>query len=179
MLLSYIELCNLVLEGVITPVEHDHINAASIDVRLGPTVLVERASENVAVVDYSKRQGLAMDTVDISGGHFDLQPGQFILAHTVEQFNLPNDVCAEFKLKSSGARIGLNNMLATWCDNGWHGSVLTLELHNVTRSHTIRLRAGDKIGQMLFYRTTPVPDDRSYAARGRYNKDTSAQGIKE
>ena len=119
-----------------------------------------------------------MDCVDITGGHFDLQPGQFVLAHTFEQFNLPTDICAEFKLKSSGARIGLNNMLATWCDNGWHGSVLTLELHNVTRHHTIRLRPGDKIGQMIFYRTTPVPDDRSYAARGRYNKDSSAQQIK-
>lgn len=178
MLLSYIELCALALEGVITPVEHEHINAASIDVRLGSTVLVERPSENVAIVDYTKRQGLAMDCVDITGGHFDLQPGQFVLAHTLEQFNLPTDICAEFKLKSSGARIGLNNMLATWCDNGWHGSVLTLELHNVTRHHTIRLRPGDKIGQMIFYRTTPVPDDRSYAARGRYNKDSSAQQIK-
>lgn len=178
MLLSYIELCALALEGVITPVEHEHINAASIDVRLGSTVLVERPSMEAAIVDYTKRQGLAMDCVDITGGHFDLQPGQFVLAHTLEQFNLPTDICAEFKLKSSGARIGLNNMLATWCDNGWHGSVLTLELHNVTRHHTIRLRPGDKIGQMIFYRTTPVPDDRSYAARGRYNKDSSAQQIK-
>lgn len=179
MLLSYLELCSLVDCGVISPVPLEHINAASIDVRLGNEILVEHRPID-PTVDYREREGLNMQPADIAhDGHFDLYPGQFILASTVEKFNLPADICAEFKLKSSGARIGLNNMLATWCDNGWNGSVLTLELHNVTRHHTIRLRAGDRIGQMLFYRTTPVPADRSYAVRGRYNGDTSVQQIKK
>ena len=175
-LLSYNELCELVERGVITDVPHEHINAASIDVCLGSEVLIERASGCRVVL--RDRDNLQMEDFTLQDDGYLLMPGEFILAHTVEKFNLPNDICAEFKLKSSGARIGLNNVLATWCDAGWHGSVLTLELQNVTRHHRIMLHAGDRIGQMLFYRVTPVPADRSYAVRGRYNNDPGVQQAK-
>ena len=42
----------------------------------------------------------------------------------------------------------------------------------------IRLTPGMAIGQMLFHAHTPVPDDRSYAARGRYINDTSVSSVK-
>lgn len=175
-LLSYTELCELVERGVIADVPHEHINAASIDVCLGGDVLIERACNRM--VSLRDRENLLMESYAIGGDGFRLDPGEFILAHTKEIFNLPDDICAEFKLKSSGARIGLNNVLATWCDPGWNGSALTLELQNVTRHHSILLRPGDRIGQMLFYRVTPVPADRSYRVRGRYNGDRSVQQTK-
>ena len=65
------------------------------------------------------------------------------------------------------------------CDPHWHGSVLTLELKNFTRSHIIELHDGCRIGQMIFYRSEPVPRERGYAVRGRYNQDTSVSGVKE
>lgn len=175
-LLSYTELCELVERGVITDVPHEHINAASIDVRLGRDILIERASNRSVIL--RDRQNLTMESYPIGGSGYRLDPGEFILAHTLEKFNLPNDIAAEFKLKSSGARIGLNNVLATWADPGWNGSALTLELQNVTRHHSIILHEGDRIGQMLFYRVTPVPADRSYAVRGRYNNDPGVQQAK-
>jgi dCTP deaminase len=175
-LLSYNELRELVGQNVITDVPLEHINAASIDVRLGSDILIERAcNRSVSLRD---RQNLTMESYPIGEAGYRLDPGEFILAHTIEKFNLPDDICAEFKLKSSGARIGLNNVLATWCDAGWHGSALTLELQNVTRHHSIILREGDRIGQMLFYRVTPVPDAVSYRTRGRYNNDPSVQQAK-
>jgi len=175
-LLSYTELCELVERGVITDVPHEHINAASIDVRLGSDILIERAcNRSVSLRD---RENLVMESFKLDDSAYRLAPGEFILAHTLEKFNLPDDICAEFKMKSSGARIGLNHALAGWCDAGWHGSALTLELYNLTRHHSIILRPGDRIGQMLFYRVTPVPADRSYAARGRYNGDVSVQQAK-
>ena len=175
-LLSYTELCELVEQGVITDVPHEHINAASIDVRLGGDILIERASNRAVVL--RDRGNLTMESFTLDDRGYRLDPGEFILAHTVEKFNLPDDICAEFKLKSSGARIGLNHCLAGYCDPGWNGSALTLELQNVTRHHSILLHAGDRIGQMLFYRVTPVPADRSYAVRGRYNNDPSVQQAK-
>jgi dCTP deaminase len=116
--------------------------------------------------------------VDITDSSYELQPNEFILAQTLEIFNLPDNICAEFKLKSSGARTGLENALATWCDCGWHGSVLTLELKNFLRYHTLKLTAGMPIGQMIFYRVPMVPKERSYATIGRYNKDKSVQVVK-
>jgi dCTP deaminase len=175
-LLSFNELLQLTEQGVITDVQYEHINAASIDVRLGNDILIERAcNRSVSLRD---RENLVMENFTLDDSGYRLDPGEFILAHTLEKFNLPDDICAEFKLKSSGARVGLNHALAGWCDAGWHGSALTLELQNVTRHHSIILRPGDRIGQMLFYRVAPVPADRSYAARGRYNGDAGVQQAK-
>jgi len=175
-LLSYTELCELVERGVITDVPHDHINAASIDVCLGNDVLVERASNRL--VSLRDRHNLTMESYPMGDGGYRLDPGEFILAHTKEIFNLPDDICAEFKLKSSGGRTGLNHSLCGHCDPGWHGAVLTLELQNITRHHSILLHAGSRIGQVIFHKVTPVPADRSYAALGRYNGDVSVQQAK-
>lgn len=177
-LLSYVELCELVEQGVIGPVDPKAINAASIDVRLGNDIIVENYCDHrVRPVDIHKREVFPGQKLAI-GSYYDMQPGEFILAHTMEEFNLPNNICAEFKLKSSGARTGLENALATWCDCGWHGSVLTLELKNLLRFSSLRLTPGMYIGQMIFYRVTEVPQERSYATIGRYNKDLSVQEVK-
>lgn len=175
--LSFNELVEIVDQGVISPVPFEHINAASIDVRLGNIIVVEACADSS--VDIHKREVFSSYKVNLlENGYYDMAPGEFILAHTVEEFNLPMDICAEFKLKSSGARTGLENALATWCDQGWHGSTLTLELKNFLRHHSLRITPGMLIGQMVFHRTTPVPVDRSYAVRGRYNNDKSVQGVK-
>lgn len=176
---------DLTPEGVKAEIPFDHINAASIDVRLGADILVEtRGAEPLGrgfgtpLISLRDRTPLNMRKVVMGDSGYVLAPGEFILAHTVELFNLPDNIACEFKLKSSGARIGLNNALATWCDPGWNGSVLTLELQNISRFHNIHLHPGDKIGQMLFYHVDAVPADRSYAQRGRFNKDTSVQQTK-
>ena len=177
-LLSYNELVDLVDRGVITGVKDGEINASSIDIHLGSKILVE--ANRRQIVTYAKREPLAMYEIDmIAKGGWDISPGGFLLASSVEMFNLPEDISCEYKLKSSMARIGLEHMNAGWCDAGWHGSVLTLELKNMTQFHTIRLTAGDAIGQMIFFRHAKVPADRSYAARGRYNGDAGVSMIKE
>jgi dCTP deaminase len=177
-ILSYTELCELVEQGVIGPVDPKAINAASIDVRLGEDIITEQYCDHrVRPVDIHKREVFPSYKQKI-GKHYDLQPGEFILAHTMETFNLPNNICAEFKLKSSGARTGLENALATWCDCGWNGSTLTLELKNFLRYSALRLTPGMFIGQMIFYRVTEVPQERSYATIGRYNNDQSVQQVK-
>ncbi len=177
-LLSYVELCELVEQGVIGPVDPSAINAASIDVRLGDEIVVESYHDNYTrSVDIHKREVFSSTKVRIKD-YYDMRPGEFILAHTMETFNLPDNICAEFKLKSSGARTGLENALATWADCGWHSSTLTLELKNFLRYNSLRLTPGMYIGQMIFYRVTEVPKHRSYATIGRYNNDSSVQTVK-
>lgn len=180
-LLSFNQLCELVDRKVITPVEEDCINASSIDVHLGDEIIVELQGVFTGLVSPHKRTNFPQKKLNLRDiGEYHLQPGEFILAHTVEIFNLPMDISAEFRLKSSGARSGLNNLFACHCDPGWHGSSLTLELHNCLRHTAIELVPGMRIGQMLFHRhTDPVPVDRSYATRGRYNKDLSVSEVKK
>ncbi len=178
-LITYHELCLLVSTGVISPVDADQINAASIDVRLGHTILKESdPMYSKPVIDLAKKQSPEYEELDISESGYTLHPRRFCLAHTLETFALPNDIAAEFRLKSSIARAGLNQSLAVWCDPGWHGSVLTLELSNVLHWNSLHLTAGMKIGQMVFYRGAAVPDHASYAVRGQYNNDVTATAPK-
>lgn len=175
--LSYTELRKLLDTGVVRNCRPEQVNAASIDITLGPTILVERVPTTYNTVSLRSRHPLDMKEVDIRKGYI-VKPGEFFLAHSVEIFNLPSDLLAEYHLKSSMARIGLNHLKAGWCDPGWMGSVLTLELMNVTRYHSIEVWAGDAIGQMEFRRVQPVPAEASYAARGRYNNDLTVKGVK-
>ena len=189
MLLSHDEIEDLLDREVIEYSEPELINASSLDIRLGTKILVERpkncqglpAHEHAELnrVTLRDRDQIFMVEHDLKkDGPFILYPGEFILAHSHEAFNLPNDISAEYMLKSSMARIGLEHLKAGWCDAGWHDSVLTLELKNVTRFHEITLHHLDKIGQIKFFRHRPVRDEHSYATRGRYNGDRSVSGAK-
>lgn len=176
MLLSHTELVERIAGGMLNIADYDQINSASIDLTLGGEVLVEQDSNRI--ISLKKREQLPMHRLNIRNGYYDLSPGEAILAQTEEVFNLPADVSGLYVLKSSMARIFLNHCNAGFADAGWHGSVLTLELMNQTRFHKIRLDHGVRIGQMLFFQHKDVPHDRSYAARGRYNNDTSVSSIK-
>lgn len=180
MLLSHDELVKLVDTGVIENALFDNVNGASIDIRLGPDLLVEQhPSSRAQVLSLREREKPLMRKVVMNHEDgYTLWPSEFILAHSIELFNLPLDISAEFKLKSSLARMGINQLTACWCDPGWHGSHITLELTNVTRYHHIQVRPGDKIGQMVFFRHAPVPMERSYTIRGRYNNDKTVEGVK-
>ena len=154
--------------GMVTPFESDLVNPASLDVRLGQFIRIESAqSPELVLVDlelWKDRQGPYM-----------LKPGAFILAETMETFHLPDFIAAQFMLKSSRAREGLEHLMAGYCDPGWHGSKLTLELHNSRQLHPVPIWPGMKIGQMVFHWMSHTPT-RSYAETGRYNNDAQVQG---
>lgn len=152
--------------SMVTPFDPALLNPASLDVRLGRRVLIESA------------QSAAMVPFDLDGfdqeSPYVLRPGQFLLAETVETFNLPNDIAAQFMLKSSRAREGLEHLMAGYCDPGWHGSRLTMELHNSRQLAGVAIWPGMRIGQMVFHKMNQPPL-RSYAETGRYNNHGGVQ----
>jgi deoxycytidine triphosphate deaminase len=181
-LLSYNELRLLQDQGVVMGSKPEHVNATSIDVTLGVNILVERKRLGglSGLVSLRGREPLNMRPIHLTeiDSQHTLSPGDFVLAQSEQIFNLPEDISCEYKLKSSMARIGLEHLTAGWCDAGWHGSVLTLELKNITQRHKIKLQRGDLIGQVVFFRHKPVPLSASYAQRGRYNHDLTVKGVK-
>ena len=86
----------------------------------------------------------------------------------------PQPALRKARLRSSIARCGLNALLSNYCDPGWHGSTLTLELHNVNQHHALLVTEGLLVGQMIFDLVDAVPEDRSYATVGRYNRQSGA-----
>jgi len=164
MILSDQDIRELCLQGLVDPFDEELINPASLDVRLGTRLLIE-AAQSPELVPYTMEEP------------YLLVPGQFVLAETLEIFNLPDSICANFALKSSRAREGLSHALAGFADPGWHGSRLTLELHNIRQLHPVTIWPGMKIGQAIFHKLTQPPL-KSYAVTGRYNNDLKVMGSK-
>lgn len=170
-LMAGTELLDLIERGVITALK-DNVNAASIDIRIGDEILIEDSSTG-GVVDLDAKQSLNFIKVKIPEEGVIIYPGQFFLAHSVEFFNLPDDISSEFVLRSTLARNGLNHMLAGFADAGWNGAQLTMEFKNETSFHSLLIKPGMRVGQMKFFRHKDA-GDLSYAKVGSYNGQTGA-----
>jgi deoxycytidine triphosphate deaminase len=179
-LLSYTALCDLVERGVIDGAKFDHVNSTSIDLVLGRTIMVEKKenSEFITVIDMLDKGGKQFNTIEMGNEGYIVMPGEVVLAHSVEVFNLPSHISGEYKLKSTQARNFFDHLNAGWCDAGWNGSVLTLEFVNHMQHHAVRIKPGMKCGQIVFFEHEEVPEDKSYAARGQYNGDKSVNAGK-
>lgn len=170
MILCDTEIHDLIQSGMVQNYDPELINPASLDLRLGNLVMLESV------------QGHQMIPLDISNytvDHpYELVPGQFILAQTVEVFSMPENIAGLFFLKSSRAREGYENLHAGYADPGWHGSALTLELKNARQLQPLPIYPGLKIGQMVFFRMSAKPA-LSYAQVGHYNNDKLVAASKQ
>lgn len=99
--------------------------------------------------------------------YFLVPPKTMVLAHTVEKFNIPNDISGVLYCKSSYARVGMN-MAPTTLKSGWSGQ-LVLEIYNQTNIH-MRVYANEGIGTIYFSRHTPSDDNVGY--NGVYQDQT-------
>ena len=176
-MLSHNELLNLYAKGVLYNLASvSQIQGSSIDVRLGRMVMYEQPGDHKIVL--RNRDAMKMISCDITDWGYDLAPGEFILAHTEEMFDMPDWLSATFHLKSTSARSGLGHLLAVHIDPGFNGSTLTLEIHNVSRYHTVELNRFDFIGQIIFWRHEEVPPQASYRGRGHYNNNPVVSGVR-
>jgi dCTP deaminase len=90
-----------------------------------------------------------------------LMPGEFILASTIEHFELPALILGVVHDKSSWARRGLS-VFNTIIEPGWRG-YLTLELANHGHEE-ITLSHEDPIAQIVFHRLDK-PTDQPYSGK--------------
>lgn len=128
---------------IIEPLEKEQIQPASVDIRLGNTFsVVEDLSTGIINLEQEiKYKTIKSDT-------YILLPNQFVLATTMEYFDLPNDLTAFVEGRSSLGRMGLFIQNAGWVDPGFKGEI-TLELYNANRC-AIELKAGRRVGQLVF-----------------------------
>jgi dCTP deaminase len=171
MILSDTEIHDLITtQGMVQDHDPELINPASLDLRLGNLIMLESVQNH---------QMIPLDISRYTAEHpYQLVPGQFVLAQTIETFNMPEDVAGLFFLKSSRAREGYENLHAGYADPGWHGSTLTLELKNARQLQSLPIWPGLKIGQMVFFRMSQRPAI-SYAVTGHYNNDRLATASRQ
>ena len=174
-MLSAPRLHKLIEEGVIDA-PHKHVNSASIDVRIGNKILMEKPSPDQDYwgqvhpdpIDIAAKQSPAFHEVEIPEEGIIIEPGQTFLAATMETFNLPNTISARFDLRSSVGRCFLEHMQAGFADAGWHGAQLTMEFKNMNQFHRLLIKPGMRVGQMIFFEHEDAGED-SYAIKGNYN----------
>lgn len=150
----------------ISPLEKEQIQPASVDVRLGDTFsIVEDSSAGIITLENQiQYKTIQTDT-------YLLLPGQFVLATTMEYFDLPDDLTAFVEGRSSLGRMGLFIQNAGWVDPGFKGEI-TLELFNANRC-AIELKAGRRVGQLVFAKMDGVAL-RPY--NGKYQGQRGATG---
>ncbi|MBR5512512.1 MAG: dCTP deaminase [Ruminococcus sp.] len=128
---------------VINPVTKEQIQPASVDIRLGNTfsVVDDTPSNIITLESQINYKTITTDT-------YLIMPGEFVLATTMEYFELPDDLTAFVEGRSSFGRMGLFIQNAGWVDPGFKGEI-TLELYNANRC-AIELKAGRRVGQLVF-----------------------------
>lgn len=106
---------------------------------------------------------------------WDLDPGEFILATTIDHLDMPYDLAARVEGKSSLGRLGLAvHITAGFIDPGFQGRI-TLELKNLGPSQ-ISVRRGQYIAQLSFHRLSS-PALRPYGSPGLNSHYQNQQGI--
>jgi dCTP deaminase len=153
---------------MVNPYDPELVNPASLDVRLGDNLLIEDKQtpelQPFSIAGYTKEEP------------FMLQPHEFVLAETLERFDIPNVVAGQLALKSSRAREGIEHLMAGYVDPGYTGR-LTLELQNARSLHPVPLWPGMRIGQIVFHKMSLLPN-KDYSVTGRYQGDLKVQASK-
>lgn len=143
---------------VIYPLDENAIQGASVDLRLGNTILYRGQTIHLAEDQY-----------------FTLPPHGVCLAATYEHIVTPCDCVARVEGKSSlGRQFIIVHCTAGWCDPGFAG-VITLELVNHDPNHSKVFKLYDPICQLTFLQLDR-PAVRQY--KGKYQNDMTVSAAK-
>jgi len=141
------------------------LGSCSIDLRLGKKFRVFNHSK-IALIDPQNpcpTEDLMTEISVASGEPFILQPGDFVLATTMETMTIPDNLLARLEGRSSLGRLGIVvHSTASVFDPGWHG-VAVLELGNLGRM-PVALYAGMRICSFTFEELSS-PVDEPYLKR--------------
>lgn len=134
-----------------TPDMATQLGSCSIDLRLGNTFRVfeysKKAYIDPAKKDYSNE--ITQEIIVPEGGQFIMQPGDFVLAVTLEKVSIPDNLMGRLEGRSSLGRLGIVvHSTASIFDPGWDGNCV-LELGNLGRM-AVALTVGMRICAMTF-----------------------------
>jgi dCTP deaminase len=167
------EISSLIERGHIraTPtVDPDHIQPASLDLRLGDTAYRVRASflpgPNSTVE--AKIKQLRMTRVDLTGAPV-LERDCVYIIPLVEELNLPENISGKANPKSTTGRLDIFTRLitdySTEFDRVVPGYKGKLYAEVVSRTFTVAVRAGMRLSQLRFVRGNPDSRDMSRIKR--------------
>lgn len=142
------------------------------DIRLKPKFVLFSQPNDGRVIDVLEEAEPEAYGHTVEAESIVVPPGGFILASTVEEFSMPDNVVGICFGKSTWARCGAI-VNVTPLEPGWKGE-LVVEITNGTNL-PLRIYANMGIAQIMFFRGD-VPCEVSYADRkGKYQNQTGIQ----
>lgn len=154
----------------IRPFDSGNIQPASYDLTLGREFEREKGGGGRIRVSQSIESGAA-ERRHTETGVIEIRPGEFVLGHTAETVELPPNITAEVKGRSSLGRLGLIPHTAGWIDPGFEGQI-TLEFVNHSK-HSVVLKEGQRIAQIVFtYTNRPASKPYGEKADSKYQGQT-------
>lgn len=145
----------------------DQRGSTSIDIRLGTTFELYSPNQ-FGILDFTENESIKKIAKSAQKINLDfpepiaINPGQFILGHSMEYIKLPDTIVADLEGRSSFARLGIEiHMTAGFIDPGFEG-VLTFEIFNAGPS-PVKLYPGVRVGQLRFTRVGQP--DKSYSKK--------------
>ncbi len=127
------------------------LGACSLDLRLGNTFAVFEHSRYPYIdpFDQKKSADFTKEVTIKDKSPFILHPGDFVLATTVESFELPDDLLARLEGRSSLGRLGIVvHSTASIFEPGWKGKVV-MEMGNLGRM-PVALYPGMRVCALTF-----------------------------
>lgn len=189
-------------EIVIEPYNDKNLNTSSYDVTLGPWFYREQIVQDECVSNiyniysedhvkrvwgeaqhakpysYYKQHGIVLENIDDNELLIFINPGERILAHTVEFIGGVNSVTTMMKSRSSmGRNFIFVCQCAGWGDCGYFNR-WTMEISNNSQRYKIPLVVGRRIAQIVFFDTEGI-QDQNYNKTGKYQTKSTLQEIKD
>jgi dCTP deaminase len=131
---------------------------------------------NERVVVRGKSFGLSTAGYDIRIAQtIRLAPGDYVLASSVEHFNMPDNLLGIVHDKSTWVRQGIT-VQNTVIEPGWRGW-LTLEIANQSRDDMV-IDEGDPIAQIIFHELSGSPE-RLYTGKYQDQPNRPVEAIQE
>lgn len=158
---------------VITPAidVKTQLGSCSIDLRLGNLFRIFDHSKYPFIDPYTKDYSadITREVKLKNTDQFIMQPGDFVLAVTLERVSIPDNLMGRLEGRSSLGRMGIVvHSTASIFDPGWNGKCV-LELGNLGRM-AVALTPGMRICAMTF-------EELSSPAEKPYNKRTDAKYV--
>jgi len=143
----------------IEPFDPDLLRPAALSLRLGYEASVLDARIDVDVADATTYPTLVPRERDAEG-RLRLNPGEVMLAPTLERISLPTGIAGLVDGTSDYARLGISVVLSHQVSPGYGsdidgGAILTLEIVSHL-SRAVFLRPGTRIGNLMLLRCSPV-----------------------
>jgi dCTP deaminase len=154
--------------------------AHAIDLRLGYTFLLpkrwhltEKGREALNIDHLDDNHPDYFDVIELEKEQtFELLPGEYVLASTLETVGIPDDLMAILYPRSSTNRKGLSVDLTGIVDSGYEGQ-LAIPIRNNTESQTIKLYPGERFCQIVFEKLDEVAKVRE----SRYHQKDIIEGF--